>query len=71
MKGVLMLVLARNAGERVCIGASVVATEVSVHNGQARLAFDAPADVAIDREEVRRGYGRSAPEDGEHPALLP
>jgi carbon storage regulator len=49
-----MLVLSRRNGERVWIGASVVVTVVSVANGQVRLAFDAPARVAIDREEVRQ-----------------
>jgi carbon storage regulator len=49
-----MLVLNRKEGQRVHIGASVVVTVVQVRNGQVRLAFEAPPQVAIDREEVRR-----------------
>jgi carbon storage regulator len=53
MKGVVMLVLSRKIGERVCIGSSVMVTVASVKNGRVRLAFDAPDHLAIDREEVR------------------
>jgi carbon storage regulator len=66
-----MLVLSRKTGERVCIGASVVVTVVDVHNGRVRLAFDAPADVVIDREEVRQLWKRSRPEDQDDPVLIP
>ncbi len=48
-----MLVLSRKIGERVCIGNSVMVTVVAVNSGKVRLAFDAPEDLAIDREEVR------------------
>jgi carbon storage regulator len=61
MKGVSMLVLSRKTGERVCIGASVVVTVLAARNGQVRLAFDAPAQVAIDREEVRQRWNQSIP----------
>jgi carbon storage regulator len=71
MKGVVMLVLSRKVGERVCIGASVVVTVVDVHNGRVRLAFDAPSGVAIDREEVRQLWKRSHPEDQDDPVLIP
>jgi carbon storage regulator len=49
-----MLILSRKTGERVQIGASVTVTVVEARHGQVRLAFDAPPDVAIDREEVRQ-----------------
>ena len=49
-----MLVLNRKEGQRVHIGASVVVTVVQVRNGQVRLAFEAPPQVAIDRAEVPR-----------------
>ncbi len=71
MKGVDMLVLSRKPGERVCIGASVVVVVVAVHNGQVRLAFDAPSAVAIDREEVRQRGIRLVPEDQDDPVLIP
>ena len=56
-----MLILSRKIGERVCIGASVVVTVVAARNGQVRLAFDAPAQIAIDREEVRQRWNQSMP----------
>jgi carbon storage regulator len=57
MKGIIMLVLSRKIGERVCVGKAVVVTVVAVQNGRVRLAFDAPDNVAIDREEVRERFG--------------
>ena len=63
-----MLVLSRKPGQRVCIGASVVVTVVDVHDGKVRLAFDAPAQVAIHREEIRK---RSVPADQADPGFIP
>src|SRR5260370_142948 len=59
MKGVVMLVLSRKTGQRVHIGVSVTLTVVEARDGQVRLAFDAPPEVAIDREEVRQRKRRS------------
>jgi len=66
-----MLVLTRKTGERVHIGASVVVTVVAIDKGRVRLAFDAPAQVAIDREEVRQRWQPSLPADETDPALVP
>lgn len=55
-----MLVLSRKTGQRIRIGASVVLTVVEARNGQVRLAFDAPPEVAIDREEIRQRKRRSS-----------
>jgi carbon storage regulator len=66
-----MLVLTRKTGERVRIGTSVVVTVVAIDQGRVRLAFDAPAHVAIDREEVRRRRQPSIPADQTDPALVP
>lgn len=50
-----MLVLTRRVGERVLIGNSIVVTVASVDSeGRVRLGIDAPRDVEVDREEVRR-----------------
>jgi carbon storage regulator len=54
MKGFLMLVLSRRIGEQVRIGQNVIVTVVAFKNGQVRLGFEAPAHVAIDREEIRQ-----------------
>jgi carbon storage regulator len=48
-----MLVLTRKPGEQVCVpqcGLSV--TVVAVQGGSVRLAFDAPSELGIYREEV-------------------
>jgi len=59
MKGVIMLVLSRKIGERVCIGQNVLLTIVVLKNGQVRLGFETPEDVAIDREEIRQRLSQS------------
>lgn len=48
-----MLVLSRKRCERIWIGESILLTVVALNKGEVRLAFEAPADVSIDREEVR------------------
>lgn len=48
-----MLVLSRKAGQKIVIGDNVVLTVVEIRGDKARLAFDAPDDVIILREELR------------------
>jgi carbon storage regulator len=50
-----MLVLSRKRGERIRIGGSVVLTVSAMRGGQVRLAFEAPREVAIVREELEDG----------------
>ena len=47
-----MLVLSRKLGEKILIGDSIVLTVVKIDRNQIRLGIDAPADVAIYREEI-------------------
>jgi carbon storage regulator len=47
-----MLVLGRKVGEKLCIGGDIWITVVSVKGSQVRLGIEAPADVAIRREEI-------------------
>lgn len=47
-----MLVLSRHVGEKVRIGNEVTVMVVELRGDKVRLAFDAPPDVAIHREEV-------------------
>jgi len=49
-----MLVLSRKRGERIVIGSNVVLTVVDVHGDRVKLAFDAPMNIPIFREEVYR-----------------
>ena len=48
------LVLTRGVGESVLIGDDVTVYVKSITASKVRLAFQAPANIAIDREEIRR-----------------
>ena len=47
-----MLVLSRKLGEKIVIGDSIVLTVVKIDRNQIRLGVEAPANVAIFREEI-------------------
>ena len=49
-----MLVLSRSKHQAVRIGKDVVVTVVGIRGKQVRLGVEAPANVSIDRDEVRR-----------------
>jgi carbon storage regulator len=49
-----MLVLSRKVGEGVQIGDKIVVTIVRIAGGGVRIGIDAPADMAIAREELLR-----------------
>jgi carbon storage regulator len=64
-----MLVLTRKPGEQIMIG-SVTMTVVGVHGDRVRLAFEAPREVPIHRQEVytriqaellAQGHGQASP----------
>jgi len=60
-----MLVLGRRAGETICIGNDVFVTVLSCEKGNVRIGIEAPKDVEVDREEIRRRKiaGRSVKND--------
>jgi carbon storage regulator len=47
-----MLVLTRKVGERIQIGDSIVITVVRINGAAVRLGVEAPADLAIARQEL-------------------
>jgi carbon storage regulator len=49
-----MLVLSRKRGERILIGPNIKLTVVDIRGSKVRLAFDAPRDVPIHRQEISR-----------------
>ncbi len=49
-----MLVLTRKVGQQIRIGEGIVVTVVRIQGDKVRIGIDAPADVCIHREEVRR-----------------
>lgn len=48
-----MLVLTRRVGEVLCIGNDITLKITGVHGNQVKIAIAAPADVRIDRQELR------------------
>jgi carbon storage regulator len=49
-----MLVLARKLGESIVIGHDIRVTVVEVRGNKIRLGIEAPADVPVDRQEIRQ-----------------
>jgi carbon storage regulator len=49
-----MLVLTRKVGQKVTIGEHVHVTVVAVAGNRVRLGIEAPKEVPVDREEIRR-----------------
>lgn len=47
-----MLVLSRKVGETIRIGDNIKVTILAVGDGQVRMGFDAPKEVAVHREEI-------------------
>ncbi len=48
-----MLVLSRKVGERILIGNHVTVTVVRITGGGVRLGIEAPAEMAVIREELQ------------------
>ncbi len=48
-----MLVLSRKSGECVRIGESIEVKVLEIDGGRVKLGFSAPADVHIQRDEIR------------------
>ena len=49
-----MLILTRRNGETLMIGDDITVTVLSVKGNQVRIGVNAPTDVRVDREEVRK-----------------
>lgn len=47
-----MLVLSRKKGERIRIGGNILVEVVEIRSDRVRLAFSAPREVSIHREEI-------------------
>lgn len=50
-KGVVMLLLSRQLGEKLIIGESVTVTVISVKGKQVGFGIDAPRHIRVNREE--------------------
>lgn len=49
-----MLVLSRKVGERILIGDQITVTVVRVTGGGVRLGIEAPSEMAVIREELKK-----------------
>lgn len=49
-----MLVLTRRLNERIFIGDNIVITLVDIDRGKVRIGIEAPSDLRVDREEIRK-----------------
>jgi carbon storage regulator len=49
-----MLILTRRQGEQIVIGDEIVIEVKSIVDNRVQIGIDAPKDVSVDREEVRR-----------------
>jgi carbon storage regulator len=47
-----VLVLSRKIGERILIGDKIAVTVVKIGHGGVRIGIDAPAELAVVREEL-------------------
>ncbi len=50
--GLTMLILTRRVGETVVVGDNILVTVLGFKGNQVRLGIEAPADVAVHREEI-------------------
>lgn len=56
-----MLVLSRKVGERIWIGDQIAITVVRVSGGGVRIGIEAPPEMPVVREELRKNMEGNAP----------
>ncbi|ALB24597.1 Carbon storage regulator (plasmid) [Piscirickettsia salmonis] len=49
-----MLVLTRKSGQEIFVGKDITIKVLSVVNGQVRIGIDAPQEVQIQRDDVKK-----------------
>jgi len=59
-----MLVLSRKSKEQIMIGHEIRVTVISIGGSHVRLGIEAPADVAVHRQEVYDALRRPPPGTG-------
>ena len=55
-----MLVLSRKIGERILIGDQITVTVVRITGGGVRLGIEAPSEMAVIREELKKDISEEA-----------
>ncbi|WP_425614628.1 carbon storage regulator CsrA [Anatilimnocola sp. NA78] len=66
-----MLVLSRKRDERILIGDNIVVTIVDIRGDKVRIGIEAPANVAVHREEILLALQRQAAEAANQPNSSP
>ena len=56
-----MLVLSRKVGERILIGENISVTVVRVTGGGVRIGIEAPAEMPVIREELKKSVDATDP----------
>jgi carbon storage regulator len=56
-----MLVLSRKVGERIWIGDQIAITVVRISGGGVRIGIEAPAEMPVVREELRKNMEGNSP----------
>ena len=59
-----MLVLSRKIGERILIGDQITVTVVRITGGGVRLGIEAPSEMAVIREELKKDASEGVPPVG-------
>jgi carbon storage regulator len=54
-----MLVLSRKVGERIWIGEQISITVVRISGGGVRIGIEAPPEMPVVREELKKGITQS------------
>lgn len=58
MEDIIMLVLTRKMGESLIIGDNITVTMLELNGGQVRVGVDAPREISVHREEVKKRIDR-------------
>ena len=58
-----MLVLSRKIGERIWIGDDIAVTVVRITGGGVRIGIEAPSEMPVVREELKRKLEQQLEED--------
>lgn len=56
-----MLVLSRKVGERILIGDNIAVTVVRITGGGVRIGIEAPAELPVIREELKKIMEQATP----------
>lgn len=49
-----MLILSRRKDQKIIIGDNITIVVVEIKDGKVRLGIEAPENISIDREEIRK-----------------